>query len=333
MNDNRQAFPGPDGAACENAPMADSARDATVIASLTHLGLLECTGADAKTFLHNQLTSDVNHLEDTAAQHSAWCSPKGRMLASFLLYRQGDGYRALLSADLLADTLKRLQIYVLRSKVKLADLSGGHELIGIAGPQAAAALGEAGLTPPQKPLETARFPDVTVIRLDGQRFIVAAETACAAACREALIRSPVGPVPVAATVWQWLDIQAGLPLICAATREEFVPQMVDFDTIGGVSFRKGCYPGQEIIARTRYLGRVKRHLYRLHADVGPIPAGSLLTASGSDEAVGRIVSAAPSPLGGYDALAVIREECFEKGECHLEVSGIRMALLALPADC
>ena len=110
-----------------------AARDATVLCPLTHLGLIECSGEDARDFLHNQLTTDINHLAPDAAQHTAWCTAKGRMFASFLLYREASAYRALLSADLVAAVHKRLQMYVLRSKVKIADLSESHCAIGLSG--------------------------------------------------------------------------------------------------------------------------------------------------------------------------------------------------------
>ena len=283
-----------------------AARQTTVIAPLAHLALIEFSGEDAKSFLHNQLTSDVNHLEPTAAQHSAWCTAKGRMLASLLLYRSGGAYRALLCADLLAATHKRLQMFVLRSKVVISDASEHYALIGLSGPQAAQALANAGLPTPATPLEVATFADGEVIRLDDQRYllIVASATATTRWTQLAASARPVGT-----PVWQWLDIEAGIPLIGAATKEAFVPQMTHLDKIGGVSFHKGCYPGQEVIARTQYLGKVKRHLYRIHAD-GVIAAGAPLFSAQSPEPehpCGLVANAAPSPDGGYDALAVIQE--------------------------
>ena len=154
MNSCWQEFLGASGARIDNGSIAEfgnlsaelvAAQEATVIAPLLHLGLIEFTGEDATSFLHNQVTSDVNHLTADSAQHSAWCSAKGRMLASFLLYRQGTDFRALLSADLIAETQKRLQMFVLRSKVKIADLSSDFAIIGLSGPQARSP-GETGLS-------------------------------------------------------------------------------------------------------------------------------------------------------------------------------------------
>jgi len=318
MNSNWQEFLGAVGAHIDQATVEDfgdrqaelaAARDATnttVISPLTHLGVIEFSGEDAKSFLHNQLTSDVNHLESASAQHSAWCTAKGRMLASFLLYRSGSNYRALLAADLLAATQKRLQMFVLRSKVVISELSGGCEMIGVSGPNAAATLTAAGLPAPARVMEVAAFADGEVIRIDETRYLVIVASAAAKTLWSQLAASAR---PVGTPVWQWLDIQAGIPLISEATKEAFVPQMTNFDKIGGVSFHKGCYPGQEIVARTQYLGKVKRHLYRIHAD-GVIAAGDPIFCAQSpdpEHPCGMVANAAPSPEGGYDALAVIQE--------------------------
>ena len=315
MNSNWQEFLGACGARIDQALVSDfgdrqgelnAARAATVISPLTHLGLIELSGDDAKSFLHNQLTSDVNHLEPTAAQHSAWCTAKGRMLASLLLYRSGTAYRALLSADLLAATQKRLQMYVLRSKVVISDISEHYAVIGLAGPTAVATLTDAGLPAPAEPLAVAAFADGEVIRIDQTRYLLLVASAAAATLWTRLASNAR---PVGTPVWQWLDVDSGIPLIGEATKEAFVPQMTHLDKIGGVSFHKGCYPGQEVIARTQYLGKVKRHLYRIRAD-GVVAAGCALFSAQSpdpEHPCGMVANAAPSPDGGYDALAVIQE--------------------------
>ena len=327
MNANWQEFLGSTGARIENGLVNNfgdlsaelaSSRDATIVAPLVHLALIDCTGEDAKSFLHNQLTSDVSHLAPDSAQHSAWCTAKGRMQASFILHRAGQSYRALLSSDLLTATLKRLQMFVLRSKVKLADLTDTHEIIGIAGPKAEANLLAAGLPAPGQALACESFADGTVIRLDAVRFVLIASSAAAP---ELWRRLSAVAKPVGTPVWQWLDIQAGIPLITEATKEAFVPQMANFDKIGGVSFHKGCYPGQEIVARTQYLGKIKRHLYRIHADL-PVAAGtSIFSPESPEHPCGMVANAAPSPDGGYDALAVIQESFVELPGLSLGESG------------
>jgi len=275
----------------------------TVLVPLTHLALIEATGDDAKSFLHGQLTSDINHLAADKAQHSGWCSAKGRLQASFLVWHDGESHRLLLAADLLEATQKRLQMFVLRAKVKLTSLTDDTVMLGLAGPQAAEALGDAALPCPAEPMATASLNGVTVIRLEANRFIVVApQTALATLWQKLSVKARPAGVPA----WRWLDVANAYPLVTLATKEEFVPQMADFDKIGGVSFQKGCYPGQEIVARTQYLGKVKRHLFRL-VSPQPLKAGDpLYSPENPDQACGMVMSAAPAPEGGFAALAVVQ---------------------------
>ena len=148
-----------------------AAKQQTVIVPLTHLALIEASGEDAKSFLHSQFTSDINHLGENQGQHTGWCTAKGRMLVSFLFYRPAAGYRALLSADLLASTQKRLQMYVLRAKVSISDLSATHALIGVAGPDARSALARAGLEAPADAMSSTENAQGAVLALSSQRFI------------------------------------------------------------------------------------------------------------------------------------------------------------------
>jgi len=275
----------------------------TVLVPLTHLGLIEASGEEAKPFLHSQFTNDVNHLPESLAQHAGWCNAKGRMQASFLIWRTGENYQLTLAADLQEAVQKRLQMFVLRAKVKLAAQTANTLLLGLAGPQGEEALADAALPCPAEPMSTARADGITVIRLDATRFIIAVpETALAALWQKLTVKARPAGVPV----WRWLDIQAGFPLVTLATKEEFVPQMADFEKIGGVSFHKGCYPGQEIVARTQYLGKVKRHLYRLTSPQALKAGDSLHSPDNLDQACGMVMTAAPSPAGGYEALAVVQ---------------------------
>ncbi len=280
-----------------------AAAGATVLVPLVHLGVVECSGDDAKTFLHNQLTSDINHLSLGLAQHSSWCTAKGRMLASFLAWRRGDAYQLALSVDLVDAVAKRLQMYVLRAKVKVGNLTDSLVLLGLSGPQAGEALALANLPIPAETLSAPEGGDIKVIRLDTGRFLLAVPAEMAADLWRKLAEKAR---PAGVPAWRWLDVEAGLPLVTTATREEFVPQMADFEKIGGVSFHKGCYPGQEIVARTQYLGKVKRHLYRLHSDQALAAGDELHSPDNPEQSCGKVVVAAPSPRGGYDALAVVQ---------------------------
>ncbi|MDR2838375.1 MAG: folate-binding protein [Azonexus sp.] len=280
----------------------EAAARQTVIVPLTHLALIEAVGEDARSFLHNQLTSDVNRLPENQAQHAAWCTAKGRMQASFLLWGEDGGYRLALAADLLEPTLKRLPMFILRAKVKLT-AENAQVLIGLAGPSADAALAAAGLPVPAAALGIARAHGSTVIQLDAGRFMIAAPEAAAPGLWANLASATR---PAGTPVWRWLDVKAAFPLVTLATKEAFVPQMADFEKIGGVSFNKGCYPGQEIVARTQYLGKVKRHLYRL-ASSQPLAAGDpLFSPDNPDQSCGQVMTAAPAPDGGFAALAVVQ---------------------------
>jgi len=280
-----------------------AATQRTVVVPLTHLALIEATGDDAKAFLHSQFTSDINHLADHQAQHAGWCTAKGRMQASFIAWRQGESYFLGLSADLQEATQKRLQMFVLRSKVKLINLTNTMIMLGLSGPQAEEALADAGLSCPADAMATSSHQGTTVIRLDAVRFVVVApESAMASLWQKLTVKARPAGLPA----WRWLDIQSAFPLVTLATKEEFVPQMADFEKIGGVSFHKGCYPGQEIVARTQYLGKVKRHLFRLTSQQ-PLKAGDVLhSPDNPDQSCGMVMTVSPSPAGGYEALAVVQ---------------------------
>jgi folate-binding Fe-S cluster repair protein YgfZ len=212
----------------------------TVIAPLSHLSLIAASGDDAATFLHNLLSNDVNAIAPDGVRRAGFCTPKGRMLADFLIWRSRDGLVLQLSADLLPPILKKLSMYVLRSKVKLADMAQTHVLIGLSGPQATALLTQLNI-PLVATAQSAHFADGMVIGLDAQRFELMVDIVRAADLW-AQLAATARPVGLAA--WRWLDISAGMPLITAATSEQFVPQMINYELIGGVGFKKGCYPAR-----------------------------------------------------------------------------------------
>lgn len=288
-----------------------AARDGTVVVSLLDHALIRASGEDAASFLHNLLTNDVQNLKAGEVRFAGFCTPKGRLLASFHIWHEGADLLLALSTDIQPAMLKKLSMYVLRSKVKLTDPA--LVLLGLAGPGAKALADE--------------FQGIAI---GAGRHLVAlpAEAAIAAWPKLAGTARPAG---VAA--WRWIEIAAGQPRIVAATQEAFVPQMVNMEVpaVGGVIFTKGCYPGQEIVARTQYLGKVKRRMYRARLDSALPPGTDVFTPEAGDQHCGALVTVAPSPDGGCECLLVVQSSGAEAGEIHLgSPTGPRVRLLTLP---
>ncbi len=303
----------------------------TIAVPLLHLGLLHSNGADSATFLHNLLSNDVTGLSADGVQWSSLNTSKGRMLASLLLWPEESGHALVAAADLLPVLHKKLTMYVLRSRVKLIDGSADTALIGLAGADAAGILGRAGLPLPPAAMRQTLSKGQRVLRLSGDNFIVATPTGTAAECYAALLAA--GAARAGTAAWQLAMIRAGLPQITAATQEEFVAQMLNYELIGGVSFKKGCYPGQEIVARTQYLGKLKRRTYRVagSGDVLPAPNTDLYAPDFGEQSVGKLVNVASSPDSGFEALAVIRSSSVETGDVRLGTpDGARLKILDLP---
>jgi tRNA-modifying protein YgfZ len=276
--------------------------------ALTDYAWIRCSGPDARSFLHNQLTSDVNHLAPGRWQHSAWCTAKGRMLANFVLVHSDtpDTFLIAMPAELLPAILKRMRMFILRTKVVLDDLSGSYATLGVLGSGLDRALADLGVKVSPAADETVAFGDGWILRLSTGSALLVAMTEQL----PTLNTLPQRARPVGLLAWKLAEVRNGVAVIRAPTQEEFVPQMVNFDKLGGVSFHKGCYPGQEVIARTQYLGKVKRHLYRVRSSEEIQPGQSLYPSGpGVDPgtACGTIANAAPSPDGGWVALAVVLE--------------------------
>ena len=305
-----------------------AARDGTVVVPLAHLGLIRATGEDAAEFLHNLTSNDVKKLGVQSAQYSSFNTAKGRMLASFLLWREDGDYLVQLSRDIQPAIQKKLSMYVLRSKVKLSDATDSRLVVGVAGPDAAALVKGLGASLPEASMGVLPFPGGIVIRLGDTRFLLALEADKAASAWTQLAAKAV---PAGTPVWRWLDIRAGIPRISQATQEEFVPQMTNLDLVGGVSFTKGCYPGQEIVARTRYLGKIKRRMFLGHAEATPTIGAHVYAPETGEQACGMVVDAVPAPGGGVDVLAVMQISCAEAGDIRLATpDGARLSLLSLP---
>ncbi len=294
---------------------------------LTDQSLIRASGEEAAQFLHNLLTNDINHVTPEGARHAALCTAKGRMIASFLIWREGADYILQLSADILPGIIKKLSMYILRSKVKLTDLSAERTLIGVTtsdGPQAEALFGKLA------PMITAPFEGGTVIRLDAWRFVVAVPNAAVTAV-QAKLTSLGRRADLAA--WHLAEIAAGIPRIVAATQEAFTPQMVNYEhaAVGGVSFQKGCYPGQEVVARTHYLGKVKRRMYRVKLDQEFAPGTDVFTPEAGDQHCGAVVLTAPSPNSGFESLLVVQSSGAESNDIHVgKPDGPKALLLPMP---
>jgi folate-binding protein YgfZ len=235
-------------------------------ARLNRYGLLSVTGADAREFLHAQLTVDIRNLSPQRTALAGWCSAKGRLLATFLVIPAPQGYYLQLARDLSAAVAKRLSMFVLRSKVKIADESEAWAQFGV---------WQSDLIPPRVEWKD----NVAIVPVHEKRF---------------LRLEPAGAASLACDAdeekWYLEEIRAGRPLITAATQDQFVPQMVNLETLGGVDFQKGCYPGQEIVARAQYRGQVKRRMVRL-----PAPPGARLQ-PGQEFNGGTVVDSAGGEL-------------------------------------
>ena len=224
-------------------------------AQLPEQGLLSCTGDDARSFLHAQLTSDVAGLDATHARRAGWCSAKGRLLATLLVVPQFDGFLLQLARDLSPAVAKRLSMFILRAKVKLADVGAEWAQFGVWGAGAAQRLADVGLEVPQDVLGCARGEHGVVVRVAPARFLVLVPAA-----ESARLAQDLGDAGEAA--WTLEEIRDGHPQVRLATQDQFVPQMVNLERLGAVDFKKGCYPGQEIVARAQYRGQLKRRMVR-----------------------------------------------------------------------
>jgi folate-binding protein YgfZ len=308
-----------------------AARDAAVVCDLAPLRVLAIAGTDAETFLQGQLSCDVKGLGPGACRYGSFNSPKGRMLANFALWRDpgaGDRFAMLIPGDIAGPVAQRLRMYVLRSKVVLTDVSAETRRFGVGGPAAAAALAAAlGANPAAH--QAMRVGSTTVLGLPGPRFVV-----LAAAADGDAVQAQLGGHASAAgfAVWQWLTIRAGVPVITAATQDAFVAQTANWDILGGVDFQKGCYTGQEIIARTHYLGRLKERTFLFHSDLANVSPGERIFSSAfGAQPCGTVVNAAPAPGGGSDLLAVLQVQAQERGDARLGApDGSPLVALPLP---
>jgi len=277
-------------------------------------------GEDAESFLQGQLSNDIGQVSATQGQPAAYCTPKGRVLATFSVWPHDSGYVLRLPSELAESMRKRLQIYVLRARVRLEDISDRVALLGLAGPQSVSRFRTEFGVAPVAPFDVVRIEDFTAMALPGQRIELAVSRASATSIWDRLVAA--GCTPAGQAEWDAPAISSGAATVLAATSDQFIPQMLNLELIGGIAFDKGCYPGQEIVARSQYRGQVKRRLRRF-ASVQPAqPGASLCTDDGSP--AGTVVNIATVPGGSYELLAVT---ALDASHIRLHLADLRDSIL------
>ena len=304
------------------APVSESAAALSGLAALPQLGVIRAQGEQAAAFLQAQLTQDVEAMPVGQARLAAYCNAKGRMLASFVVCRRAEGeFWLVCSRDLLAPTLKKLSMYVLRAKVRLSDASGELAVYGLIGDAIDAVAASA-------------CPSSAEGQNDSG--FLAPLPAADSAARALWVGPAAGALPAGPTLssalWDWAAVRSGVATVTAPVAEAFVPQMLNYESVDGVSFKKGCYPGQEVVARSQFRGAIKRRAYVGHVN-GAAQAGQDVFAAGDTrEPVGVIAQAADAPQGGTAVIAVLRSEDVAAGlALHVGApEGPRLHELAIP---
>lgn len=307
-----------------------AAQEGTVLCDLSHFGVLRVGGEDAESFLQNLLSNDIREVTPNRAQLSSFNTAKGRMLASFVVWREGNEYLLQLPRALAEPIRKKLSMYVLRSKVKITDASDERVCLGVAGTEAATLLQKLFASLPQRIWDVTQADGAVIVCRGALRYQITTPGARAMALWQTLRPSAT---LAGAGCWDWLDIRAGIPFILPATQEAFVPQMVNFEVIGGVNFKKGCYPGQEVVARMHYLGKPKRRMYLARVMSGDaVQAGDeLFSAADPEQACGKVVQAARAAHGGFELLAVVQTEVAADFPVHLRaLTGPRLEFETMP---
>jgi folate-binding protein YgfZ len=291
------------------------------VAALPHLGVIRVEGEDAVKFLQGQLTQDFALLAPNEARLAAFCSAKGRMLASFVGFKRSATEVLLVcSADLLPATLKRLSMFVLRAKAKLADASADWPVRGLVGEALKAVCAD-----PQAPWTRTVVGDANLIHLYPAEGMARALWVAPAGQP-----APAGPA-LDAALWQWTDVRSGVATLSAPVAEAFVPQMLNYESVGGVNFKKGCYPGQEVVARSQFRGTLKRRAFIAHADEALAVGQEVFQAADPEQPAGLVAQAAQAPAGGWDAIVSLQLGAAEAGDLHAgSAGGPALRLVQLP---
>ncbi|MFZ3124440.1 MAG: folate-binding protein [Acidovorax sp.] len=290
------------------------------IAPLSHLGVIRVEGEDAAQFLHGQLTQDFVLLGMDQARLAAFLSAKGRMLASFIGFKRSATEVLLVcSRDLLAPTLKRLSMFVLRAKAKLTDATAECALYGMAGDAILSIAGSA-----QPAWSKADFGSATMVHLypaDGQPRALWVAPASEA--------PPAGPA-LDPALWLWSEVRSGVATLTSPVVEAFVPQMLNYESVGGVNFKKGCYPGQEVVARSQFRGTLKRRAFIAHAAADVAAGAEVFAASDLEQPCGTVVQVAPAPGGGVDAIVSLQIAATQDALQVGATDGVPITLAPLP---
>jgi len=289
------------------------------VAPLTHLGVIRADGADAAKFLHGQLTQDFALLGQDQARLAAFCNAKGRVQASFIGFKRSPTEILLVChRDLLATTLKRMSMFVMRAQLKLSDATADFALYGLVGDGLAQAAPAWTLTSTGETTTIALYP------AQGQPRALWVGPAQAAA--------PVGPA-LAPELWLWSEVRSGVPTVSQPIFEALVPQMLNYESVGGVNFKKGCYPGQEVVARSQFRGTLKRRAAIVHADVAMAAGQELFHSSDAEQPCGLVVQAAAAPEGGWDAIVSLQLASMQDGSLHAGTAdGAVLSLMPLPYE-
>lgn len=300
-----------------------------VFADLSHYGLISVHGNDAASFLQAQLSNDLNQVTEHTSQLGGYCNPKGRLIATMRIFRRGDSYYLCLPHPLVETVINRLRMFVLRAQVTLEDATETFVHIGVSGSEIESELSTVIRDLPDRIDAVTQTDETVKICVPGihPSFEIYTTTDNAKVLWDAL---NVRGAAIGADAWRLLDIEAGIPIIRPETSEAFVPQMVNLQLVNGVSFKKGCYPGQEIVARMQYLGKLKRRMYKLYTDSSqrPLPGDDILV-TGEDQPAGQVVDAAPHPDGGFALLAVLRIQAAEAAATAFKLAGASDATIRI----
>lgn len=307
----------------------------TLYTELPETACYEVSGEDAQSFLQSQFTNDVNDISATQGQLNSYCTPKGRMLAIFYLCQWQDKYYLIIPKEIASTVMQRIQMYIMRAKVVITECADQLQINALFGEQANRTLAALNISAPTQDYQTSSFENGFCLRVPGivPRYLVISNEQAAKELTSLVSDNLSASTP---EYWQWLDIMSGIPMLYTETQEAFVPQMANLELINGVSFSKGCYPGQEVVARLHYLGNANRRMYRIRTSTNDnIKSGDDIYAADSEknQAIGQVVSAVATNADEFTALAVLRVEAAENNQLAIRsLTGPKAEVMSLPYE-